>query len=150
MTRQVIKAMGWRSLRKGMLDGYRCPGCGTFSEELLGFSDGFLCCSCGKSFQLRDFKPIQKEETFAVCAECGREMPLTPFNEGFAGYSCLCGNYVAVPFENQILQPEDILNLSWNEGLAGRAVQLTERCFVTKCETTKDWEVITMLQLLAK
>ena len=104
----------------------------------MGFGEGYRCFTCQKGFPFEEFKHAEKEETFAVCAHCGEEMPLTPFRQGFLGYICLCDNCVAVPFQNELVLPQDILRLQWNEAIEARGVRLTDTCSVAVCETAKD------------
>ena len=92
----------------------------------------------------------QKDETFVTCASCGNEMPLTPYREGFIGYLCTCDNYVAIPFENQIFEPQEILTPAWNQGIRDRGTPLSKGCAVALIETTRDKQVLTILQLMAK
>jgi GNAT superfamily N-acetyltransferase len=150
MPTQTIKLSGWASLRRGPLDCYQCPGCGALTEALFEFGNGARCFDCQRDFPFEDFKSAEKEETFAVCAECERDMALTPFRLGFIGYTCVCDNCVAVPFEDGLVQPQEILKLQWNEGIIKRGVRISETCSVAVGGTSKDWEVLKMLQVLAK
>jgi GNAT superfamily N-acetyltransferase len=96
------------------------------------------------------FKRAKKEGTFAVCAGCSEEFPLTPASEGFVGYLCTCDNYVAIPFEDEVFQPREIMSLTWNEGFRERGTRLTERCSAVKCQTDQDWLVLALMQVTAK
>jgi hypothetical protein len=145
-----LKLSGWKSLRRGALECYQCPSCGTLHEVLFGSDNGFKCFNCKTTCLLEEFKQSEMEATFAVCAECDQEMALTPYREGFIGYLCRCGNCVAVPFENELVLPSDILRLEWNTALAARGVPLTKTCLVAVCETAKDREILKMLQVLAQ
>jgi GNAT superfamily N-acetyltransferase len=152
MPRQILKAKGWKSLRTGPLDCYLCPGCGGLSDDdLILVSDaGLRCFHCYHTFPRDAFKRAQKDVTFAVCAECSEEISLTPSSEGFVGFLCGCDNYVAIPFEDGILQPQEVMTLQWNEGLRERGTRLTENCSAAKCATERDWLVLALMQVLAK
>ncbi|HEV2963390.1 MAG TPA: hypothetical protein VG649_16295, partial [Candidatus Angelobacter sp.] len=148
----MLKALGAKSLRKGLLDCYRCPECEGLSEDdLVLVSDtGLRCFHCEGIFSRGAFKRAQKEATFAVCAGCSEEFPLTPASEGFVGYLCTCDNYVGIPFEDHILRPQEIMSLQWNDGIRERGIRLTERCIAVKCQTDQDWLVLVLMQVGAK
>jgi GNAT superfamily N-acetyltransferase len=150
--RQVLKALGAKSLRKGPLDCYKCPECEGLSEDdvVLVSDAGLRCFHCEGEFPRNAFKHAKKEATFALCAGCSKEFPLTPASEGFVGYLCTCDNYVAIPFEDQLFQPQEIMSLKWNEGLRERGIRLTEQCSAVKCATDRDWQVLVLMQVTAK
>lgn len=151
MDRQILKASGWKSLRDGLFDFYKCPGCGYLSEEIMWGHDGnVLCPNCDNSFRKEAFTQVKEQATFVVCSECGEEMPLTEWRLGFIGYLCDCDNYVAIPFEGQSVNPREILQLGWNEELSKSGLLLAGACSVATCETPRDWQVLYLLQVIAK
>jgi hypothetical protein len=146
---QILKAKGWISLRQGPVDCYQCPGCGELSEkDFVWYSgDGLTCMYCNTRSEQDLFTPAQKEVTFAICADCGTEIALTPANEGSVGYLCACDNYVAIPFGEGLVSPQEITELQWNEDIHARSIRLNVTCSATKCETDKDWQVIIIMQV---
>jgi len=152
MRHQILKVSGWKSLRTGPLDYYVCPGCGELSEHDLVWitGDDFTCLHCDHTFPREAFKRTQKDVTFAVCAQCEHDLPLTLSSRGHVGYLCGCDNYVAVPFEGHLVQPDEIMTLEWNEGLRARGNPLTATCSASKCETDRDWQVMAVMQVSAK
>lgn len=151
MYEQILKVKGWKSLRKGPANFHRCPGCGEFIEMLFHTGNNCATCfGCDKDFPVEEFKVVQREIDIALCAECDQELPLTDDSLGIVGYKCTCDNYVAVPFENQLVHPQEILNPSWNGDLSTRGKPASEKCVVVKCETARDWYVLAVLQVLAK
>jgi GNAT superfamily N-acetyltransferase len=108
------------------------------------------CFHCNKDYPWDAYEKAEKDETLVTCAGCGQEMALTPFRQGFLGYLCLCDNYVAIPFEDQIIHPQDVLKLTWNEDLRERGTRISESCSVAFWETDRDKVVLLMLQLIAK
>jgi GNAT superfamily N-acetyltransferase len=153
---QELKTLGYKSLRQGPVDFRRCPGCHELTEgdALMGFGERAAlearCFHCNRDFPWDTFENAQQEETFATCAACGNEMPLTPYRLAFIGYLCTCNNYVAIPFEDQIFQPRELVTPGWNPGLRDRGTPLSTGCAVALCETARDKQVLTILQLIAK
>ena len=126
------------------------PNCEHLTESIIGSHGLFECFSCNRKFRLDEFKQAEREETIAVCSECGKDVPLTPDSLANVGYLCNdCDNYVAIPFEDEFLHPRSILKLAWNEDLPGKGVCLADGFFVGECSSDKDWQVLTLLQVLA-
>jgi GNAT superfamily N-acetyltransferase/DNA-directed RNA polymerase subunit RPC12/RpoP len=155
MPQEVLKAKGWKSIGKGPQGFRKCPNCSALSERLTCPDDGYSCAYCRQRFPLEQFTNAQQEVTFAECSDCGDKVLFTPLSEscpfgGPKGYLCCCGNYVAVLFEGKPFHPQEIMALSWNHALSDKSIPLSKTCYVGDCETTRDWQVISLLQVGAK
>lgn len=154
MPQEILKAKGWRSTRKGPLGFLKCPNCSAESECLTCSDDGCFCVYCSQSFPREQFTNAEQGVTFAVCADCGVEVSFTQsFEASYGspeGYLCECFNYVAILFEGKPFHPQEIMTLSWNDALRDKSIPLSKTCCVADCETTRDWQVISLLQVGAK
>ena len=153
MAHQVITISGWKSRKLGSVPFYRCPGCGDCQDRPFWGPDGLVqCFRCHKKFPHGDFALVKKKRIIVDCAVCGREVPLIPCTCGALGYICSnCSNYVAIHYGRQAVQPGLVLDVDWNPTIWNRAeiIPAVGLSFV-RCNTTKDYLVVQVLQAVAK
>ena len=149
---ELVQLLGRKEMRMGPVTFRRCPGCGIEGESFIGGPGGLVHCHlCRGEFPPSEFKVVTRSRSIAVCNGCGRQVSLTPANEGWLGYLCAhCNNYVAVHYGNHRLQPSIPLKVTWNSDAGARARAVGRTLRFLECRTKKDFLVVKLLQVLAQ
>jgi len=151
---KALKLVGWKAKKTAYVEFYRCPGCARSQETIFWGADNMAeCFSCQRSFPRDAFALAKVRRVVAECRECGADVPLTSSNYGLAGlgYICAgCGNYVAISYGNQTINPSEALKPTWNPTLRERGERVDSGLVLTQCRTKKDYLVVRLLQVLAK
>src|SRR6266487_2505832 len=154
MTIRTTQLLGSTHTKTGLVDFRRCPRCRGTSESLILDAKGRARChSCDRLSHLSKFALVRLKRSIAVCAGCGSDVPLTPDYAGFVGIGYLCnqcGNYVALRYGNQRIQPDIVLSVRWNSALRTRAKLLDGDLGFATCGSEKDYLTLHALQVLAK
>ena len=111
------------------------------------------CYGCNSEYPKGSFGTARVRRLIAECQECGKDVSLTPSNYSLAGIGWICvhcGNYVAVDYGMQIVNPRKALNPKWNPAIHKRAERVGENSVFLRCRTKKDFLVVRLLQVTAK
>jgi GNAT superfamily N-acetyltransferase len=136
------------------LDFFRCPGCGHCQESICWSADNMATCyGCDRQYPKESFGTAKVKRVVAECQECGSAVSLTPRNfciNGIGWMCSKCGNYVAVTYGVQAVQPGVALNPKWNPTIRKRADPVDRNIVLLRCRTKKDFLIVRLLQLAAK
>jgi GNAT superfamily N-acetyltransferase len=128
----TIKLLGWRSMRRSLVSFFKCPGCLALSHGMGGEPDGLcLCFRCEERFPRESWRQVQAKRNVATCSACEADVEMTAQGRCGLFYCCECGNIVAVPYRNQKLQPQEVMNLARHPGLKKRATEIAPYIFAT-------------------
>jgi acetyltransferase (GNAT) family protein len=151
---KALTLTGASAKRTAMLEFYRCPGCGHAQEAICwGPNKKAQCYSCNRKFPKSAFTLVNVKRAVVTCRECGAEVSLTSANFGIAGLGFICsgcGNYVAVCYGTQAVDPTEVLRPAWNPLLRKRSEEVDRDSAFARCRTKKDFLTVQVLQVMAK
>ncbi len=151
---KALKLVGWKSKKTAYLEFYRCPGCRHCQEMIFWGAEKLVeCFRCQRRFPKETFTLAKVRRVVAECRGCGVDVPLTPSNYNMVGigYICSrCGNYVAISFGTQTVDPAEALKSTWNSTIRERGEQVDGDLVFTRCRTKKDYLIVQLLQVMAK
>ncbi len=150
MSRQIIRLLGAKSIRRARFDFYCCPKCHRAQESLLYGADELSeCYGCDRKIPVNDWGSAKVTRRVAICANCDKLVPLTSDNLGWTGYLCgQCENLVAVPYGSSVVAPQEILRPTWNPEMVKRARSDGQIRWAI-CRTKREHLPARMLYLLA-
>jgi GNAT superfamily N-acetyltransferase/ribosomal protein S27E len=148
------KLLGWKTVKRVLLNFFRCPGCGRPQQTINYGADGMAkCYSCGKGYHKDTFGTAKVQRYAAKCGKCGDEVSLTSANFAMngTGWVCAsCGNCVAVPYGNRIVNPQEVLSVQWNRAILTRGDAVGKNTSLVHMRTKRDLLVVRLLQAAAK
>lgn len=148
---RLDKFGGWQSKRIGLVNFFQCPTCGQYSEVLHNRNDLAECHKCKTYSPANKFKIASLKRPIVVCKACSEEVSLTPINLWEHSYICpSCKNNVAIKFKGEILRPQTVLDLDWNNDLKRRGLKISSGLSLATCESSKDSLVLGMMQSVAQ
>ncbi len=148
------KLLGWKRRKQVYLEFYRCPECGHPQESIISGPDNMAeCYACNRRFPKEAFGIAKVKRTVAQCRECGTDVSLTSSNYALSGLGWMCsrcGNYVAVNYGTQMVDPRTALDPKWNLKIQRRGDVVHSDIVLIRCRTERDFLVVRLLQVAAK
>jgi hypothetical protein len=153
MSEIEVKMLGWKSRRREYIDFHKCPQCGKLREDLSGSDGKADCIRCKGEFDFKAWINIKAKKQVTVCAGCGEKVALTP-SSILSGlfYRCHdCSNLIAVPFQNRMISPVEIMSFDWAPSLHKRSVLLDTSLFrVAECLNQEEKLIMRLLFVYAE
>jgi ribosomal protein S18 acetylase RimI-like enzyme len=150
--REVAPQAGWNERKRATEEWHQCPNCFLVRQSVILSEGIWTCYRCQTGTRLEDLGTVPTEVDVLTCANCGNDVPATPNNlYSDWGYICSkCNSTVAITFENNLLQPSTIFDISSSLEIVGRDGEIDDQLRIAEIRTAWELLVVHVMQSMAR